>query len=178
MARVFTAKKSKRGKRIKCRKCGRRIKPGDKYYYYTRRFSRSKRVRGTRYTHCIDDKPRPTDLSSSPMAAVQEAQDDAFKAFEQATDGQEMQDAIEALKTAVQEVHDQAEESLENMPEPLRETSSSGEILTERANGLNDYLSELDYISVSEIEAADDGSDDDLETAREDCRAAIESLSI
>ena len=41
---------------------------------------------------------------------------------------------------------DECEESLENMPESLRETSASGETLQERIDALGEWIDELDGI--------------------------------
>lgn len=191
MARVFTAKKSKAGKKINCKRCNAKIKPGDNYYFYTRRFSRSKRARGTKFTHCMNCKPRHSDLSSSPMAEIYDAQEDAHRAIDMADNGPDMMSAIEDLKAAAEDVKERAEESLENMPEGLRENSDSGQTLQERIDALEEYISELEGVDVSNIEepeepeaGEDAGKEEDvieedpIEDAREECRNAIDSLSI
>lgn len=176
MARVFTATKSKRGKRIACRKCGKCIKPGERYFFYTRRFSRSKKVRGTRFTHCKDHRPRHADLSGSPMAGIYDAQEDAHHGITYASTGPKCAEVMGNLLTVIEEVKEQAESSLENMPEALKETSESGQALTERIEALESYISEIE-------QARDDADGDEqegenLEDTRDACETAIDSLSI
>jgi len=181
MARVFTSKKSTAGKAIKCKRCQREIKPGENYYHYTRRFSRI--GKGVRYTHCSEHRPRPTDLSSSPMAEIYEAQEDAAKAIHAADNCADMMQAIEDLKSVVEDVKSRAEDSLENMPEGLRESSDSGNTLQERIDALDSYISELENVSVEDTEPeegedAEEGESTSLEDARSECDNAIESLSL
>jgi predicted phage tail protein len=190
MPRVFTVKKSSAGKAIKCKKCQREIKPGENYFYYTRRFSRV--GKGVRYTHCSEHRPRPTDLSSSPMAEIHEAQEDAGKLISSASCGSDLQAAIDDLKSVAGDVKQRAEDSLENMPENLRENSDSGQQLQERIDALESYISELESISIDEsLELREEGDDEgedaaeeiedsnqEFEAAIQECEAAIDSLSV
>lgn len=194
MARVFTSKKSKAGKKIACKKCGRKIKAGEKYFYYTRKLSRSKKVRGVRFTHCADHRPRHTDLSGSPMAEIYDAQEDASGSLDSCLSGSDMMQVIEDLKAVVEEVKERAEESLENMPEGLRENSDSGQTLQERIDALEEYISELEQVEVGDAEEIEEeepeegeepkgeakelDKEDPVEEAREECRQAIDSLSL
>jgi hypothetical protein len=180
MPRVHTAKKSSVGKEITCKRCQRAIKPKETYYYYTRRFSRV--GKGVRFNHCSAHRPRPTDLSSSPMAEIREAQEDAQKAIDSASCGADMMSALEDLKSVADDVKTRAEESLENMPEGLRENSDSGQQLQERIDALESYIDELDSVSVDGVEQKEtpdeEEEDTSLEDARQECESAIDSLSI
>lgn len=189
MARIHHAKKSTRGQVIKCKHCQREIRPGENYKYYTRRFSRI--GKGVRYNHCSACPVRPTDLSSSPMAELTEAQQTAQAAIDSASNGPELQSAIEDLKSVAEDIKQRAEDSLENMPEGLRENSDSGQQLQERIDALDSYISELDNISIDEsLELRDapeeegeeseeiESSNQEFEEAKQECESAIDSLSI
>lgn len=187
MARIHHAKKSTRGKEIKCKHCQRVIKPGENYKYYTRRFSRI--GKGVRYNHCSACPVRPTDLSSSPMAELTEAQQAAQTAIDSASCGADLQAAIEELKSVAEDIKQRAEDSLENMPEGLRENSDSGQQLQERIDALESYVSELESVSIDEsLELSDEpegeeaeeaeSNNQEFENAQQECQAAIDSLSI
>lgn len=76
-----------------------------------------------------------------------------------------IQDSIEAMTepetedivVAINELREQCEDSLENMPEHLRETSQSGETLQERIDALEAWVNELEAIDVDpeELEGAE-----------------------
>jgi len=61
----------------------------------------------------------------------------------------DLQSAIEEHIGSIEDLKDQCEESLQNMPEHLQEQSSTGELLQERIDALEQYLSELQSISIS-----------------------------
>jgi len=65
-----------------------------------------------------------------------------------ADDKQVLYDELEQMKQ-------ECEDSLENMPEGLRETSSSGELLQERIDALDEWLDELDGVDTDYDEDLD-----------------------
>ena len=65
-----------------------------------------------------------------------------------------LEDIIERVEALIEE----CQESLDNMPEHLQESSSSGEILQERIDGMQEWLdeaqnAELDTMSEKDLEA-------------------------
>lgn len=70
MPRVFSKTKNRAGKQYTCHKCGRIIRPGEKYFSYSFRY-------GGTYRHCSNHYPKRSDLTQSLMGEVYVAIEDA-----------------------------------------------------------------------------------------------------
>lgn len=71
---------------------------------------------------------------------------------------------IETVKTGIQSMIDEAtalreacKESLYNMPDSLQDSSSSGELLQQRIDTLDGWISDLDNICLHDLENKDGG---------------------
>ncbi len=140
MPRVHTVKKAQKA----YRKDG--IKKGETYYWW--QFAYSQKTRSKKY-------PKPQQLTRSGYMITLYDIDDAKDALS-CTDGAEtLREALDSIKESVETLKEECEESLENMPEHLQETSSSGELLTERIEGLDAYYDILDCITIDDDDAED-----------------------
>lgn len=59
-------------------------------------------------------------------------------------------DALDNTKSELESLRDEQQEKLDNMPENLRESSSSGQMLQERYDALESSVSDLDSVDVPE----------------------------
>jgi hypothetical protein len=149
------------------------IKKGDPYYYWKFRHG------GYRTSSVF---PKPQQLTQSGYKiAIYDLSDriSTMSADENiANDIQELIDEIQNLK-------DEQEESLSNMPEHLQDSSSSGQMLTERIDALDNAISELEGID-TDVEEYDENSPDivdqvteinkDEKLSPEEKQAAIDEL--
>ena len=109
------------------------IEKGDSYYWWQFAFGRKIRSK---------TKPVRSQLTQSGfLSNLYDLQDGLANRFTDiyaiADDKQNLYDELEGMKQ-------ECEDSLENMPEGLRETSSSGELLQERIDALEEWLDELE----------------------------------
>lgn len=86
-------------------------------------------------------------------------------ALDAAKDLQGLEAEIESLIADLEMLMEECQESLDAMPESLQESSSSGELLAERIEGLEGWISELQSIdlSIDEPENDTDLPDDEVE---------------
>ena len=148
MARVHFVKKA--------RKDNPAVKRGESYYWWAFAFGPK------RYSRTA---PRRSQLTqSSFLSQLYDLEDGLHKRFsgiELATDA--LQDEISNLTSDLESLRDECQDSLDNMPEHLQDTSDSGILLTERVEGLDEWISELESID------ADGLNDDELdETMKEE----------
>lgn len=61
----------------------------------------------------------------------------------------EFESYVDDIKSEIESQRDELQEKLDNMPEGLRESSSSGEILQERIDNLENAISEIEGIDLS-----------------------------
>ena len=137
MARNYTVEKARKAQG-NCRKCGKAIKGGDKYHWAKPRY-------GGKIVHCdacggitASEKTGSAFLQS--LFALQESMGQMFG------DVDGVESDIESIKEELEDMKSTCEESLENMPYNLRETSSSGEMLQERIDNLDSAISDLDSV--------------------------------
>lgn len=138
MARIERLKKSSRGKEIKCSKCGKTIEVGTEYLKATP-YRRSPIIR------CIECGLKSYETSGSEYiksvgAIVENWQEDYGT-----SDG-----TAEEIASALEEIKETQEESLDNIPENLRE-GDTGCMLQERIDALEDVISELEQISFEDL---------------------------
>jgi vacuolar-type H+-ATPase subunit I/STV1 len=126
------------------------IKKGDSYYWWKFRYS-SRIMSKTR--------PKRSQLTQSSFLGQIYDIEDAIGI----TELSEIPDAISEFVSTLQELQSEVEESLENMPEHLRDTSSSGELLTERIEELETMISEIEHFESVDL--------DDEETVLDDFQA-------
>lgn len=134
MPRVHFVKKARKDNPV--------VKKGESYYWWKFRFG-GKRFSVTR--------PKRSQLTqSSFLAALYDIEDGL---------GEEMtEDDINLLVADLENLRDECECSLSNMPEQLQDSSESGMLLQERIDMIGDWILEIesiDWESVSSQEAAE-----------------------
>lgn len=161
MARAHFVKKARKTYR------GTGIKKGMSYWWW--KFRRGVLQRSIR-------QPRPSQLIQSDfwsgLLSSTESFDDAVA---EAKSMDDFKQAVTTLHEALDEIKTETEEKKENMPEPLQE-GPTGELLQERIDGLEEFISELEGLDIPDDE--DEGEDEEEESnPLEDTRAELQSLS-
>jgi chromosome segregation ATPase len=108
------------------------IKKGEKYYWWKFRFGGK---------HISKTEPRRSQLTQSSFLSTLWDLEDTF-----VVDEDDPASSIEELKSQLEDMKSECESSLDNMADHLRETSSSGQTLQERIDGLDQWISDLDSI--------------------------------
>lgn len=170
------------------------IKKGDTYYWWEFRYGGK---------HRSLTPPRPSQLTSngalSSLYAAQETGQDLICDFknelESETGAENKPWTLEELKGKVDELvsirdnvtsdaesaRDEINDSLENMPEQLRESSDTGQQLQERYDAAEDWINELEGFSCDESDLDEDDPEQarqDLITKAEELEEAIDRLEI
>lgn len=133
MPRVYTKTKANRGRPYNCVRCGQTIEPGTTYYEWSRRFGRS----GMTYRqHTEHGRPLPSQLSSRKTARIEdelltlnlqlaheldpEQQPEADVVVDLSGLVDEAAEQLEPIASTADEVADEYEEGVQNMPESLQ----------------------------------------------------------
>lgn len=174
-----------------CGKCGKPIKKGDPYQWM-------KGFRGPKYVRCATCPTWTTaERESGPMRdayAAQETAHDAIDALEfgdySSEGGFAAQKFVEDLKGILSQcgaeassAKDQIEESLDNMPEGLRD-GDTGTQMQERIDNLESWIDDLDSWSPTGEEelptdAEDQGDYDDwFDGLKQEAHDAVEELEV
>lgn len=127
------------------------IKKGDSYYWWKFRFG-GKRVSKT--------APSRSDLTQSAFYGTLYEIEDRFGGGFATVD--ELQSEVENAISDLEALRDECQEKLDAMPDNLRDTSSSGELLQSRVDELDTLIDELNGLDfeVEEPDDEDDGSDE------------------
>lgn len=160
MPRVTSAKKNKGGKKVyRCRRCGVTIEPGQKYYKYSFRY-------GGTYYHCADHYPKPSELTQSKigtvLAAIEAAEErlDAELSYDGPVEDFDSSEYESIAQEIVQEVVEAAEEVRDEYQEALDQWEYGNEMLQERVDEMEDFVSELEGFDASAVYDEPDKSDD------------------
>lgn len=132
MAKVFQVKKARKAFIASDKK---EVKIGDPYYWWKFRF-------GARKTSTTYPKPQQLTQSSF-MQSLYDIQD-MISALSPA---EGLDDELQNIVSEIQNLLDEQQSSLENMPEHLQESSSSGQMLQERIDALESWISDLEGIN-------------------------------
>lgn len=153
MARAHFVKRAR-----KCPRRGSGIYKGDSYWWWQFK----SRVKGVRLPKQLSKTPpKRSQLTRSPFYKTVYDLEDSAKTVRTL---EEAAQYIESTKEALEQLKAECEESLEAMPESLRETSSTGKLLTERIEGIEawiDGLSGLDLDAEIPEELTEDDEIDD-----------------
>ena len=138
MARITKQKKSNRGKEIRCRKCGKVIEVGEEYLKATP-------YRSAPIIACLKCGIKSYETSGSQyvqdVGAIAELWRETYGTNE---------DSISDIITAIEEIRDYTQDSLDNMPESLQE-GDIGQMLQERIDCLEGVISDLESIDVDSL---------------------------
>lgn len=133
MARIERIKKSARGKDLKCSKCGKPINVGDEYLKATP-YKRSPIIR------CTSCGLKSYETSGSEYVkecgSLVEDWRDSFSANA---------DGVSEIVSTLEDLRDQCQESLDNMPEALQ-SGDTGQMLQDRIDNLESVIEELNNI--------------------------------
>lgn len=126
MARLNVVKKSRKA----YKEFG--IKKGDTYYWWKFRFGG---------VHKSKTQPKRSQLTQSDfLGQVYDLEDEMTEASE--IDQGTIDNWVSTLET----LRDECQDKLDNMPEQLQENSSSGQLLQERIDQLEDWISNLENV--------------------------------
>lgn len=126
------------------------IAKGQQYYTWTSRPGR----RGKGIVHRQLTAPTRAQLTSSAFLQEQYSIEDEIADFPVGRDAN-MVAFLDDIRQRIEDLKSMAEESLENMPEVLREGSSSGQLLQERIDGCEEWISTIDGESAPELDDED-----------------------
>lgn len=152
MARAHFVKKARKDNPV--------AKKGEPYYWWKFNFGRKQYSKGA---------PSRSQLTQSAfLGQIYDIEDRiSCTSIEDQTDAEGQ---IADLVADLENLRDECQESLDAMPEHLQETSSSGELLTERIESVEEMTSELVGIDTEVDELQDEGeydSEDDYQEAQE-----------
>ena len=131
------------------------IGKGDKYYWW--KFPYSSKIKSLTY-------PKRSQLTRSPYKLQAYDIDDNLQAIVEVED-------LEVIMPDIENLKEEAQEALDNMPEHLQETSSSGTTLQQYIDDLEEWHNELEAID-TDVDAEPEDSDyqDKLEAKLEEIK--------
>jgi len=114
---------------------------GESYWWWKFRYG-PKRFSKTR--------PERHQLTQSAFySQLWQLEDDFERTVHEINTVEELPELIESMSADLEALMEECQESLEAMPESLQESSASGELLTERIEGLDGWINELQNIDIS-----------------------------
>jgi len=157
---VVTVKKARKDQ-DNCQNCGKEIKRGDSYKWAKSRF-------GPKLVKCTDCNFRPSELTSSRMGTIYDAQEDINEqiAVWESDESSDLSSILEEFASTVREVAEEYTESAENMPESLQE-SPVAEECREKADELEGWADELESVDFEDFEFDEEASREDNQDAAE-----------
>lgn len=127
----------------KARKDNPVVKAGEPYYWWKHAFS-PKRYSKTR--------PRPSQMTQSDFMGQYLSMGEDFEDALNGTDTVEgVQEAVEDLKNNIEQLRDETQDKLDNMPEQFQE-ADTGQMMQERIDGLESWQDELDSVELDDFE--------------------------
>lgn len=135
MARLHYVKKARRTY------YGTGIKKGSGYYWWKFNYGAKQRSK---------TKPKPQQLTRDDYAILLLDVDDIKDDLSVGMGGQDVSANLDSIKEMLDEAKDRYQESFDNMPDQLQETSMAGEILTERIEALESYMEDFEGIEVND----------------------------
>ena len=129
------------------------IKKGDSYYWWKFRFGGK---------HYSKTPPKPSQLTQS---GFKQSLYDIEERIRGVTVDDDLEAFIEDMKGELESLRDECQSSLDNMPEHLQESSSSGEMLTNRVESLDSMIDEFGSIDATDTDVDED---DIKETTKEE----------
>lgn len=123
-----------------CRKCDQPIKAGEQYYEWKHRHAPPSRQ------HQTHGGPRQSELCTGKMSGVYAAiaaAEDAMGEAHKTNDASGLTEILNTCAQEVEQVKDEYQQGLDNMPESLQ-SSSSGDAIQEKIDGLEQFQDALE----------------------------------
>ena len=156
------------------------IKKGDTYYKWSFNF-------GPTFKSLV--YPTRNQLTRSDfLGQFYDLEDGTAARFEGLDNGDDIESAKDELVSDIQNLLDETQEKLENMPEQLRESSDAGNTLQERIDGLEGWISDLEGVDVSideeleseevdaELAESEEGKEEILNERRQEKEERIQEI--
>lgn len=163
---MATLKKQKARKEYTCSKRGEVIKKGDEYYrFWLTRFLPLKIL-------CLGCKPKPSEMTTSEFLSNLYAIDEDVQGW----DIEDMNDASSFIENIVEQLNnlrDETEEKLSNMPDQLQ-YSPNGELLQGRVDSVQEMADEFEAIDTDIDESL---SDEEKEDRKQEILEEIQGVS-
>lgn len=131
------------------------VKKGESYWWWSFRFGGK---------HFSKERPKPSQLTQSAYTSTAlSIQEDA----EQTPDFDDIEDAIENLKSSIDDLMNETQGSFDNMPEGLQQ-GDTGQLLEERVQACESAISELESVDIelNLDDKPDDQEEDEYKTER------------
>lgn len=131
------------------------VKKGEMYYHWSFRYGGKRKSK---------NRPKPSQMTNSPFLSEAYSINEDIEALE-AKNFESMEDLVTFCDEIIEranELSSQCQDSLDNLPDSLRDSSPTGEMLQTRVDNVENF--------VSEMESARDNLDE------EDIEAAIEEI--
>lgn len=136
------------------------VKKGEPYYRWSIKLQRGGLVRMSK------TPPKPSQLTVSEfystLYALQEQNE-----FNKAQDFSELQSMRDEVVGELEQLRDEQQGKLDNMPEGLQQ-GSTGELLQERYDALDQAVDELNSVDIPETEEPEEGDEDHDDEDHED----------
>lgn len=141
------------------------IKKGDEYWWWKFNFGPTIRSK---------TKPRRSQLTRSGfLSQLYEIQDNSSR-WDDITSTDDFEAIRDDLINELTELKEECECNLENMPQHLQESSQSGETLTERIDGLDSWISDLESV---DLEIDEELDVEDRESRVEEIKQELEDCN-
>jgi DNA-directed RNA polymerase subunit M/transcription elongation factor TFIIS len=185
MPKIHVHKKSKRGKDIKCGKCGKDIAVGEQYKTWSKRTGFG-RVSGVSFYRCMKSgcAPRESELASgrtAEMTGIQEQLDDALDNFRnsESPDLSGFYGEIDEVISAAESLRDEIQESFDNLHENFQQ-GDTGQTMETRIENLDSFIDELNSAKDQNDESVldDDEIEKEIESELDDDEPDDESSDV
>ena len=132
-------------------------KKGEPYYWWAFRFS------GKRYSKTY---PKRSQLTQSAfLQTLYDLEDSISDRFANLTTMDEVEEAKSSLSEEIEDLMNETQDSLDAMPDHLQESSTSGELLQERIDALESWISDLDSVDLELDERSDMAPEEQVQNA-------------
>jgi hypothetical protein len=145
MPRVEQKTKSKAGEPYRCDQCSEKIVAGQAYFQWKFRYG------GIHRQHTSHGRPKESQLTQSKLSGVYSAIESAQMEIDAAEDVDALREALETCRSSVEEVRDEYQESLDNIPDNLKE-GAVGSQCQEMIDNLESFMGSLESNDLEDFE--------------------------
>lgn len=129
--------------------CG--VKIGESYFWW-----KIKTGPASGIEKCSREYPKQSQLTNSPFYQSAYSVIEDINSVSSVADSAELQSLLDGWIEDIQQIADECEESYNNMPDNLRDTSETGAMLQERKERLEEWIAELQSTDVDDDTALAD----------------------